>query len=309
MFNFEELDEKAKELIRAKPAVHELCLGGDLTSALTLSENLYVVPIQSFVSEDKVNFMIRYARDLMKIDFDHEKAGKAKVSELLISSGVIAIICIPQVDGTSSEIEDSVKAQLELAKEITSIISIKPLTSFAIFINSTNGYYRFTRPMNLGPRAHFLGIKKLEKQELLVKVFKGAIENEHYRFGISLLNDAISESNPRFRIARLFNVLECFASENKSALPSRKAVRYLLGFNVDGEAKEWVIDGKKYCFDLIEIAGRLRDNLFHGARFTEDELNNDAKHAFPLLETHPMELADKLTGYCKAALYSWVSAD
>jgi len=141
-----------------------------------------------------------------------------------------------------------------------------------------------------------------------IKSLIEAIEkDEHFEFGISMYHDALKESNPQFQIARFFCCLECFAHKIKSKeRPSRKAVKYLLGLE-GGVFSEVHIDGKKYRYDVVEIAGRIRDKLFHGVKFTKSDTNEEAKMAYELYESHPEQIASTMKSYCEIEIARWAS--
>lgn len=108
--------------------------------------------------------------------------------------------------------------------------------------------------------------------------------------------------------ARLFNCLECLAYRLKSKHgdKSRKAVKDLLG-QPDGATVEQQVDGEKYRYDAIEIAGRLRDKLFHGVPFREDDLNLESRPVFRLLSAHPELILDSLQTYCELEIARWAN--
>lgn len=300
------VDETAKQLLCKQPAVHELCSGGFLSEVVQFDEDLAAIPLQPLGSDDQIEFLVRYARDLIGVKFDEPIAFEARLRGI-ISSPVVSLVCALNQDGNLNDIEASIRPRIEMARHVISCVAVQPFVPFALFIhaNGSKGFYRLIRPAHQGARNRILSIMELETPHLLAKIFSKANDDESYSFALSLLHDAVAESNPRFRIARLFNVLECLASENKTGgLPSRKAVRYLLGFPTEGDVKEWTIEGQQYSFDIIELAGRLRDKLFHGASLSPEDLQKNVRPAFSLLETAPLHIADTLTEYCKIALYS-----
>jgi len=43
---------------------------------------------------------------------------------------------------------------------------------------------------------------------------------------------------------------------------------------------------------IVEFAGRLRDKLFHGAAFSQEDLIKEMQPAFAVLENAPLRIAD-----------------
>jgi hypothetical protein len=152
-----------------------------------------------------------------------------------------------------------------------------------------------------GTQTRIATIAKMETAVLLSQVYQKAATSERLRFVLSSFRDAIAEIDNRFRAARLFTVLECLATENKNGgLGSRQAVRHLLG--ISSEPRQWVFDGTPYVFEIIEVAGRLRDKLFHGVPFVESDLNEQSRPVFSLLATSH-EIGDILAEYCRLGIY------
>jgi hypothetical protein len=89
-------------------------------------------------------------------------------------------------------------------------------------------------------------------------------------------------------------------------VPSRKAVKRLLGLE-EGAMVHMNIQGKEYKYDRIEIAGRLRDKLFHGVPFTPKDLNKESKHVFELLENAPEQIANSLRDDCELEFARWAN--
>lgn len=67
------------------------------------------------------------------------------------------------------------------------------------------------------------------------------------------------------------------------------------------------IGGKEYKFDRIEIAGRLRDKLFHGVPFKESDLNSQSKHVFELIKCEPELIASSLRDDCELEFARWAN--
>jgi hypothetical protein len=119
--------------------------------------------------------------------------------------------------------------------------------------------------------------------------------------------DAAHEPNPLFKVCRLFNVLESLAYALKDGdTRSRRAVKIMLGLE-DGAMCNQQVDDRRISYDRIEIAGRLRDKYFHGSPFREEDLNEEARPVFYLIENRPQIIADALLGDCEIALARWAN--
>ncbi len=87
---------------------------------------------------------------------------------------------------------------------------------------------------------------------------------------------------------------------------SRRAVKIMLGLE-NGAKTNLQVGGRKISYDRIEIAGRLRDKFFHGSPFREEDLIEEARPVFFLIEHHPQMIADTLLADCELALARWAN--
>ena len=132
----------------------------------------------------------------------------------------------------------------------------------------------------------------------IVQIRQAADEDVRFAFAMAMFADAAYEPNPLFKVCRLFNVLESLAYALKNNVGSRRAVKIMLGLE-DGAMCNVQVDGREISYDRIEIAGRLRDKLFHGTPFREQDLIPEARPVFHLIEHRPEMIADTLLADCE----------
>ncbi len=217
---------------------------------------------------------------------------------------VVALFLPLKIDAPAEELERLAAPRLERARRIFSWISSGEITAFASVIatSETTSFRPIPPPQSDRQMLFGLGGTKSDYQASINRIANKLVEDERFAFALSLYHDALRESDQRFRIARMFNVLESLANDIKTKeIPSRKAVRQLLGLS-GGATMEAVVEGQKYRFDCIEVAGRLRDRLFHGSDFSLSDLNADTRSVFALLTSHPEIVANAMAGYCELAL-------
>lgn len=65
--------------------------------------------------------------------------------------------------------------------------------------------------------------------------------------------------------------------------------------------------GVQCQYDRVELAGRIRDKLFHGAPFDAAELTSDARRAYEYLAGHPDQLKDLLLADCELEFARWAN--
>jgi hypothetical protein len=81
-------------------------------------------------------------------------------------------------------------------------------------------------------------------------------------------------------------------------------VKYLLDLP-EGANAQFNINGELCSVDTIEIAGRVRDKLFHGVPFEATDLSVAARPAFTLYTDQPQVLADSLAYSCEMEISKW----
>ncbi len=291
--------------IRTRPTVHRLYRGAWLREDTRLSDDLIAVPLQPIGSDDPVDFLADYA-ELIGARFDKAGVLGARLKGI-VASPVIALVLSPRGSDGQGDLLAHSRQALALGGTVLSSMAGQKLLRLADLVHEGNGDAYYSLAPDGATPSRILSILGSETPELHQKVFAQAQESEEYRFALVLFRDAVTEPNPRFRLARLFNVLEGLASENKAeGLGSRKAVRTLLGMCESGEVREFDIEGRKYQIDLVELAGRFRDKLFHGVPFKQHHLTDETKHGYEALEIAPTYLGDNLAEYCRVALYSEV---
>ena len=126
-------------------------------------------------------------------------------------------------------------------------------------------------------------------------------------FALGMYREALHEQNQLFKIARLFGVLEALAYALKDKeTPSRKAIRKMLGLE-DGAVCEVRYAGRTVRYDRIELAGLLRNRVFHGVPFRREHLQAEWRDSFDILTDQPGTLASALMRDCELQFARWAN--
>ena len=296
---------KILEILQQRPSVHELYYDAFIQEPILIDENLFAIPLISLGFASQAHYLGQYTLEIAKASLDQNAL------ENLISQGanalpVIAIVCLHKNDAAPEELENNSRIKLDNANRILSWASGDNITSFGILTLTQNrSFFRLIFPHSNSRLRLGFGNTGQDFQNQIANITKAVEEDEHFNFGISIFQDALREVNPKFKIARFFSCLECFAHKIKSKeRPSRKAVKYLLDLE-EGAFSEVHINETKYRYDVIEISGRIRDKLFHGVQFTEDDLISEAKNAYELYEKYPEQIVSAIQGYCELEIAKW----
>lgn len=299
-------EEDLNKILQMRPAVHELYYGAFIQETLQIKDNLYAIPLRSLGFQTQAEYLGLYSVQIAKTAVD--KVG----IENLIAQGsdafpVIALVFINSTDSTPELLEKEAQKEFDKAIKVISWASGDETSAFGVLTLTTNqSYFKLLLPhCNKRIRLGF-GNTGEDFKNQITSLINAIEKDEHFEFGITMYHDALKESNPQFQIARFFSCLECLAHKIKSKeRPSRKAVKYLLGLE-DGAISEVHIDGKKYRYDAVEIAGRIRDKLFHGVKVIKSE-NTEVKMAYELYESHPEQIASSMKSYCEIEIAKWAN--
>ena len=67
------------------------------------------------------------------------------------------------------------------------------------------------------------------------------------------------------------------------------------------------LGGVEYEYERIELAGRLRDKLFHGVPFRRKDLGGKWRSGYDLIEKHADHLVWELMGDCELEISRWAN--
>lgn len=300
-------EEYLKEILQLRPAVHELYYGAFIQEALEIKANLFAIPLKPIGFQSQAEYLGLYSAQIAEVAVDRGSLNN------LITQGsgvfpVVALVFINSTDASPELLEKEAKVEFNKAIKVISWASGDEISAFGVLtLTKDQSYFRLLLPHSNKKLRLGLGNTGQEYKNQIKNIIEAIEKDEHFEFGLSMYHDALRESNPHFQIARFFSCLECLAYKLKSdERPSRKAVKYLLGLE-GGAFSEVHIDGKKYRYDVVEIAGRIRDKLFHGVKFKKSHLIIEARTAYELYENNPEQIATTMKSYCEMEIARWAN--
>jgi hypothetical protein len=295
------------DTLRQRPAVHMLCSGVFIQEHVWVTEDLVVVPLKALGFNAQAAYLAHYTTSVAGVPVD--EGGLESLRQQGKDSLPVAVFCrLCAVDASPEELERLAATDLDTARQIIGWSSSNEVTPFGMLtLTSSQGYFRVLPPRENQRLRLGFGNTGVAFHTQIASLFQTALRDERFAFALSLHHDALRETNQLFRAARFFNCLECLAAKLKAeAGGSRKAVKMLLGFQ-DGATIEVAIAGQRYRYDPIEIAGRIRDKLWHGVPFKAEDLIVETRSVFRLIQDHPETLADNLQVHSELELARWVN--
>ena len=141
-------------------------------------------------------------------------------------------------------------------------------------------------------------------------------DDERLHYFMETLEQAYALEDYYFRIARLFSILEAMAGPIRSQFEqqgaqsiTRTAIRFMVGYFVEFDIPKFTImPDRVYEFDHIELAGRLRDKIFHGGdHLVVADVPQNLRRGVELLGSRPDMIAHQLRKDSELELSRWVN--
>ena len=296
------------ENIRRRPSVHRLCYGAFLQSPIWTSSDVLAVPLAAHGFDAELDYVADYLHQFFgaKLTTEEAQIGRRQGVDAL---PVISFISFPNANASPEELEAGARDGLEKAEQIITWATGDRVTEFAYITVIEQGppFFRMVPPHSRQRRRLGFGNTGEAFQDNVDRIRLAAEGDPRFAFAMAMFADAAHEPNPLFKVCRLFNVLESLAYALKSSdIGSRRAVKIMLGLDA-GAMSNVEVDGRQISYDRIEIAGRLRNKFFHGSPFRDEDLIEDARPVFYLIENRPEMIADTILADCELALASWAN--
>lgn len=299
-----------QDVLKRRPAIHILYRDCFLQALLTLQCGVVAIPLKPAEP-----YLVGYIRDyLSTIDAPFDEAGLSNTVNYVEARSVGIVVVFP-IDLWTT-IDDVRDKMVDLVAQIESVLSwatgnqLNRIGSVVLGPTPEETYCSIdVAPGDHRTRLGF-GNTISDFESMLGRMISSQAHDEQFRFALSMVRDAVRENNIQLRIARYFNCLEGLANRLKTKEEtetggSRDAVRKLIGLT-ERKIGIVVINGRKFEFDAILVAGKLRDHLYHGVIFKPDPKNHE-KDSFDLLELHPAVIEDSLRSYCENELARWAN--
>jgi hypothetical protein len=142
--------------------------------------------------------------------------------------------------------------------------------------------------------------------------------DDRLHYFIEMLTQSHGLDDEQFRIARLFSILESLAGPitgqfelqgHKSV--TRTAIRFMLGYFVNFDIPRFTVEpNDEFEFDHIELAGRLRDKIFHGGgTLGVTDVSASLQPGLDLLRVRPDMISHQLRKDCELEISRWATGE
>ncbi len=293
--------------LQTRPSVHQLCAGAFIQTTLRIGEHVSVAPLKSLSVDSQAVFAARYAHEILGAEV-HSNGFESLKKQGRESIPVVAIIHRHRINASAEDLERTAQPHLERIRTLLSWLSGELPEPFAMITATKEKTYFRLLPYQSRRRQRLgFGNVGADISDQLFRILKLAETDERFEFALSMFRDALRETNPEFKAARMFSCLEALAYRINDGKGSRSRVRKLLGLG-NGVSVRIGSGDDTLEYDRVEVAGRIRDKLFHGAPFIPAKhLNRSAAKAYEYLQSHPRQLGDMLLSDCEIEFARWAN--
>jgi len=145
-------------------------------------------------------------------------------------------------------------------------------------------------------------------------------ENDQLHYFIGIIEQIYSVGNQVFRIARYFSLLEAMAGAINAQFKNevgedremtRTAIRFMVGYFLEFDVPRFTIEpDRDFEFDHIELAGQVRNKLFHGGGdLSHDDVSKVLHPGVDLLREAPDMISHRLRRDCELEIARWARRD
>ena len=288
-------DQQLDQHLRRRPSVQKICIGAYLQQPMFVTPAVLAVPLSAVGYGGVVKLVAEY------LSADLELPVSEKEVTELVEAGKhtypgVALVWHPVSDATTEELLGASEPSFRRAQRMLSVVSGDRTEIVAHIVLHADGHKYELQPVR-GRTRQRLWFSQQEAdgfERSVVRLAELSESDSRVSLALQLYLDAINDRSDEFRLVKLYNVLECLASTQKAdGVGSRDAIRGMLGI-APGPTAPVEYKGNPVSFDLISVAGRVRDKIMHGARIDRDTFAANDRGAIDILAYEPFKLADEL---------------
>jgi hypothetical protein len=297
---------------RGRPALVEICSGACLKSPMHFGENAIATPLGALGNDHTIGYGVQFLHGLgVRTDAAFHKQARLEGNNF---NGLNLIAIVGDDANKLLQLQPAinrVKTLLSfyLATELVPMIRIQ----WSGTRNPSAAEFLAPRSARGGPSRD--GHDPVN-EDFLNLCMSDRRDDDRLHYFVGLLEQCLGLFDERLKIARLYSLLESLASPIKSQFSrqagndaqSRTSIRYMLGYFLDKDIPRFTLQDpdEDFEFDHIELAGRLRDKIFHGGgALSIDSVPDILKPGVRLLELQPRLLVHWLRRDCEQAIVDW----
>ena len=302
-----------KDFVGSNPFYIEIFHGAKTFRKILIEQNTLIIPIGSIGNEQNIAYGTEVLNELGISTNQNFKNTATNEGRLFHTCSAVVYRNL-----SKNEINKCIDNSFIKNEKIKTLLSIYTAGSLHKLIKIVKLHDGSSSAEFLPPTAKNGVSERLDDEpfsdSFLKLCTKSHIKNDELMYRLSLLEQANSTDNELYRIASYFSILESLASPITSQFiqqtgdnKKRAAIRYLLGYYKDQHTPKFTLGNSDiYEFDHIELAGKVRDKIFHGGgSLREKDVNHSLKTGVNLLNLRPDMICHALRRDCESAIASY----
>jgi hypothetical protein len=305
-----------RRLIGSRRAFIELTLGPALPHPLILDDHTVAYPLLPIGNSSNIDFGISFL-ELLRIPTDDEFRRQAEGQGQNFHSAVATVYS----ELSDEDFDQAATGKLGKVERYRALLAVYvggEVIPFARIKKDPSGP---SEAEFLGPK--YRGVARDQTLDAISPAFVRQsatefLQDDQLHYYISILEQTYGITDQLFRIARLYSLLETIAGgvasqfkEGGSTTGTRTAIRFVLGyFRTFDIPRFTLLPDKDFEFDHIELAGRVRDRIFHGGgELVESDVPAALRPSIGLLKARPDIIAHQLRKDCELEISRWASKE
>ena len=308
-----EVSRAIKKFVGERRAFLEVSVGPPLADMMLFDEDTVAYPMGSLGNQANINFGIRLLHSLgVPTDPGFLKAAQKQGAPFNHLTVVVY---------AGLENEEFEKAARGLSQRIDRCRALLGLYTVGEHVPILR--IKWTEPQLgeaefLGPR--YRGVRDRAGDDPISLEFVKTCATDHYEddqlhYFVSMIEQIYGLQDEVFRIARYYSLMEAMAGaikspfEHQSGNPAmtRTAIRFMIGYFLEFDIPRFTVTpDRDFEFDHIELAGRVRDKLFHGGgTLVRNDVPNVLRPGVDLLSLKPDMISHRLRRDCELEIVRW----
>jgi len=210
-------DDQLDQHIRRRPSVHRICLGAFLQHAMFVTADVVAVPLSAVGFDGIARLVADYLSADLELPFPQKEFDELVAVGRDAHPGTVLVWHAAR-DATTDELLRSSDRSFRRAQSVLAVATGDRMEIVAqAVLHAQDHKYQLLPAKSRRRQRLWFSIKEAEEfEQRLVSLAESAESDSRIALALQLYSDAINDRSDEFRLIKLYNVLECLASTEKS---------------------------------------------------------------------------------------------
>lgn len=308
-----EISRAIKRFVNGKRALIEISVGPPLPQVLQLDRQTLAYPLGPIGNGANIDFGIRLINSLgVPSDLGFLKEAEQQGAPF---NDLMALVIVGL---ENDEFDKAARGQSKRIDRCRSLLGLYVAGQQMPILRIQWNEPKLASAEFLAPI--YRGVRNRVSDDPISPEFLSSCTSEHYtddqlHYFIGILEQIHGIKEFSFKIARYYSLLEVMSSPIKSQFEkqsggssiTRTAIRFMLGYFQEFDIPRFTINPENdFEFDHIELAGRIRDKIFHGGgEIKHSDVPIELRSGVDLLNQRPDMITHWLRRDCESEIFRW----